>query len=124
MVLAAVFVPVVLHFGIVIYVVPSAFIAVSVGHGLLNAEFLPSLWALAHLAIYLLLFYAVARIMFFLSMRPRSPVGRWTIQFIAFIALFSCSFIRAVTYASLRGRGGTYTFWGAANRYFEKHQSR
>ncbi len=122
--LAAMFVPVVLDFGIVGYVVPSTWIAVFVGGTLFRAEFGPSLWAFGHLAVYLLLFYAAARATFWLSSRPDSQAGRSTIQVAVLLALFSCSFLRAITYSSIQGQGGTYTFWGAVSRYVEKHHSR
>ena len=123
-VLAAMFVPVILDFGVVGYVVPSIWIAVFVGGTLFHAELGSSLWAFGHLAVYFLLFYAAARATFWLSRRLDSQAGRSTIQVAVLLALFSCSFLRAITYSSIQGQGGTYTFWGAVFRYVEKDHSR
>lgn len=35
-------------------------------------------------------------------------------------AVFGCSFFKVLTYSSIQGQGGTYTFWGAVNRCFER----
>ena len=46
-------------------------------------------------------------------------------QWFAIAALLSlpviCSFARVLTYSSIAGAGGTYTFLEAIDRYFEKH---
>jgi hypothetical protein len=121
---AATFIPVVLYFGIIVWDVPAAWIAIFVGNALLRAKFAQALMSFGHLAVYLLVFYAAARVTLWLSTRPDSQTVRSTIQVIVLLALFSCSFLRAITYQSLAGRGGTYTFWGAASRYFEHYYSR
>ena len=121
---AAAFVPVILNFGLIAYVVPSAYIAVGIGGSLFHAKFIQSLWAFGHLATYLLLFYAAAHATFWLANRSKSRAVRSTIQVAVLLALFSCSFIRAITYSSIQGQGGTYTFWGAVSRYLDKHHSR
>ncbi len=45
-------------------------------------------------------------------------------QILSFALLLSLpvlsSFARVLTYASIQGNGGTYTFWEAVHRYFEK----
>ena len=105
-------------------VVPSAWIAAFVGGTVFRGKFVQSLWVLGHLVAYLLLFYAVARATFGWSSRPSSRVGRATIQVAVLLALFSCSFLRAITYSSIQGQGGTYTLWGAVSRYLDKYPAR
>ena len=121
---AAAFVPVLLNFGIVVYAVPAAYIAVFVGATLVRGKFAQAFWSFGHLAIYLLVFYAAARLVFWLSERTSSPVFRGAVQVVTLLALFSCSFVRAITYSSIQGDGGTYTFWTAVSRYVDKHHSR
>lgn len=121
---AATFVPVLLNFGIVVYVVPTAYIAVFVGGTLGRGKFAQAFWSFGHLAIYLLVFYAAARLVFWLSERTSSPVLQRAVQVVALLALFSCSFVRAITYSSIQGGGGTYTFWTAIARYIDKQHSR
>ena len=119
--LAATFVPVLLNFGIVVYVVPAAYIALFVGGTLVRGKFVQAFWGFGHLAIYLLVFYAAARLVFWLSECTSSLVLRRAVQVVALLALFSCSFVRAITYSSIQGGGGTYTFWTAVSRYLDKH---
>ncbi|MEQ1749396.1 MAG: hypothetical protein ABL974_08240 [Prosthecobacter sp.] len=106
---AATFVPVLLNFGIVVYSVPSAYIALFFGGTLICGKFAQAFWSLGHIVIYLLVFYAGARLLFWLSAHTRSPVCRWAVQVVALLDLFSCSFVRAITYSSIQGGGGTYT---------------
>lgn len=121
---AAAFVPVLLNFGIVVYVVPAAYIALVVGGALVHGRLAQAFWSFGHLALYLLVFYAAARLVFWLSERTSSPGLRRAVQVVALLALFSCSFVRALTYSSIQGGGGTYTFWSAVSRYLDKHHSR
>lgn len=121
---AAMFVPVILNFGVVSYVVPSACIALIVGGTLFYGKFVPSALAFGHLVAYLLLFYLAARGTFWLSMRSEARAIRLSVQVLVLLAVLSCSFLREITYSSIQGQGGTYTFWGAANRFFEKRNSR
>ena len=120
---AATCVPVILYFGIVVYSVPAAYIAVFAGRTLIRGKFAQALWSFGHLAAYVLLFYAAARFTFCLSGRFESRTIRVSIQVVVLLALFSCSFLRCITYSSLAGSGGTYTFWGAVSRFVER-QSR
>jgi len=120
---AATFVPVLLNFGLVVYAVPAAYIVLFVGRTLVHGKFAKAFWSFGHLAIYLLVFYAAARLVFWLSERTHSPVLRRVVQVAALLALFSCSFVRAITYSSIQGGGGTYTFWTAISRYIEKNPS-
>ncbi|MDH4477305.1 MAG: hypothetical protein QE274_12600 [Verrucomicrobiaceae bacterium] len=121
---ATTFVPVLLNFGLVVYAVPAAYIALFVGGTLVRGKFAQAFWSFGHLAIYLLIYYAAARLVFWLSERTSSPVLQRTVQIVALLALFSCSFVRAITYSSIQGGGGTYTFWTAVSRYLDKHHSR
>jgi hypothetical protein len=120
---ASAFVPVVLNFGLVVYSVPTAYIGVFFGGTLFGGNFAKAFWSLGHLTVYLLAFYVAARMVFWLSKRMRSPAFQWSVQVVSFVALFSCSFLSAITYSSIQGSGGTYTFWTAVSRYLDKHDS-
>ena len=116
---AAAFVPVILYFGALVYSVPAAYIAVFASRALIRGKFGKAFWSFGHLAAYLLIFYAAARFTFWLSGRFESRPVRVSIQIVVLLALFSCSFLRCITYSSLWGNGGTYTFWGAVSRFIE-----
>lgn len=122
--LAVTFVPVLLNCGIVTYIVPSGFIAIFAGGALVRGKLAQAFWSFGLLAIYLLIFYAAARFVFWISTRSTSPTVRRGVQLIALLALFSCSFFRVVTYSSLQGNGGIYSFWTATSRYLDKHDFR
>ena len=115
--MSASFVPVILHFGLSTYTVPAICIIYGFAHMLFRGDWILSLWTLAHLALYLGVFYAFGRLVFWLSTFPASQSSRSTIQLVALLALFACSFIRVITYDSIAGVGGTYTFWGAVSRF-------
>jgi hypothetical protein len=74
-----------------------------------------------HVLIYTGAFTGIGAIAYFLM---RSLPWR-TAQWFSIALLLSlpvlCSFARVVTYSSWDGGGGTYTFWEAVHRYFEKH---
>lgn len=120
---AATFVPVILFFGIVVYSVPAAYIVFFAGYTLIRGKLAQALWSFGHLSVYLFLFYAAARFTFRLSEGFESRTTRVSIRVAILLALFSCSFLRCITYSSLAGSGGTYTFWGAVSRFVER-QSR
>lgn len=114
------FVPVILNFGVVKYTVPSAYIAVGATGALFHGKWLQSLWAFGLLLFYLVIFYTLALITFLVASRPSSRGIRTAIQTAVLLALFSCSFLKVLTYSSIQGNGGTYNFWGAVQRCFEK----
>lgn len=118
---AVVFVPVIFDRGIVLYIIPTGYLGLIAVGTLIRGGFMLALWALSFIAAYLVLFYTAARVVFGLSTRLASQGLRQAVQITALLALFSCSFARVITYHSLRGAGGTYTFWAAASRYLHKH---
>lgn len=120
MAFAGTFVPVILNFGVVIFVVPSIYVAAAAGQALWRAKYTHALGAVGHLAVYLLLFHIAAGLTFRFSDRSRHPAVRVAIQTAFLSALFACSFLRVLTYSSIQGQGGTYTFWEAVARYWER----
>ena len=123
MALATAFVPVVVSFGLVAFIVPTVWVLGSAATEFFSADWGPGLAFLLYSALYLALFYGLARLTFWLFSLVRRGAVRITLQSAALLGLFACSFLRELTYGSIQGRGGTYTFWGAVDRYFERrHQ--
>lgn len=120
MAFAATFVPVFLNFGLAFFMVPSLYVATVAARTLWRPKFGQTWIALGHLTIYLLAFHAGARVTYWLSAQSRFPVLRLAIKMTALTAVFFCSFSRVITYSSIQGQGGTYTFWSAVARYFER----
>jgi hypothetical protein len=123
-VLAAVFVPIVINFGLVVWLVPSIWGIVSAIKDLFRGRIRTALGFGVYSAVYACLFYFVARITYWVTSRARQRSLRLSLQCILLAGLFSCSFLRVVTYGSIQGRGGTYTFWTAVERYFDHHLNR
>ena len=75
-----------------------------------------------HVSVYVALFTGVGALTYVLI--RRLPWRRARI--VALISLLSlpvlCSFLRVLTYSSIQGGGGTYTFWTAIERYFERRR--
>ncbi len=115
--MAATFIPVFLYFGLSDYTVPVICIAYGFTLTLFQAQWLLSLWTLGHIVLYLALFYACGRLVFWLSSFPDAQFSRTAVQLFALLIIFACSFLRVVTYTSIAGVGGTYTFWGAVSRF-------
>lgn len=118
---AVVFVPVIFDRGIIVYITPTAYLGLVALGTLIRGKFMAALWGFSFIAAYVLLFYTAARVVFGLSTRLASKGLRRATQITALLALFSCSFARVITYHSLQGAGGTYSFWTAASRYISKH---
>ena len=117
---AAIFVPVMFDFGLISYVVPTGFMAVKFVYSLFGGDGRFSLGIVFHLLFYLLLFYGAARLSFLLFMRTGSRTIHWAVPLVVVVSFLSCSFLRVITYSSIQGQGGSYTFWGAASRYVER----
>jgi hypothetical protein len=73
-----------------------------------------------YFALYLALFYGVARVTFSLIAKVRKSKLHLALQIFVLLLVFSCSFLRVITNSGFRGNSGTYTFWTALSRYFEK----
>lgn len=114
LVLASTFVPVVLHYGLIVYVVPlicPLFVTGAIG----IAVYL-------YLLFYLALFYGAARLTSSWVWAIQSLSLRFGIVALIYAGIFSCSFMRVLTYTSIQGQGGTYTFWTALDRYHERYR--
>ena len=73
-----------------------------------------------HVLIYTGAFTAIGTIVYFLIRFLPWRRAQW-LSLAAFLSLpVCCSFARVLTYTSIQGSGGTYTFWEAVDRYFEK----
>lgn len=124
MALATAFVPVLVNFGLIAFIVPTVWALGSAGAEIFSADWGLGIGFLVYSALYLALFYGFARLTFWLFSLVRSRSMRTTLQSAALLGLFTCSFLPKLTYASIQGRGGTYTFWGAVDRYFERRHER
>lgn len=120
LILAITFVPVIFFFGMVVFVVPTAWGFFGTFHQLYRAEFpiacIYSIYSLVFTGIY----YGFARLAYWMTSLVGLKQGRVAAQSAILLALFACSFVKVLTYASFGGHGGTYTFWGAAERFLEK----
>ena len=117
---AVCFVPILIDFGLVAWIVPTGWGIVSTINELADSDWRPASGFALYSAFYIGLFYAIARFIDFLIRFARGRRGIWTIQIIVIVGLFCCSFLHVLTYGSIQGKGGTYTFWTAIERYFER----
>ena len=46
---------------------------------------------------------------------------KWRLRWLYCVILFFISFLPVLTYSSIRGNGGDYSFWSAIPRYVDKH---
>lgn len=122
-VLAVTFVPIMINFGVIVWIVPDAWGITSLVREIARAKFRPALGFGLYSALYLGLFFLAAKLTYWMTLKVRSKELRLVAQCVVFASLFSCSFLRVLTYGSIRGRGGTYNFWTAVSRYFEKQRS-
>lgn len=120
--LATLFVPVPLNFGVIDFVVPLAWGHASAFRALIKGKGRQALGFLMYGSIYTGMFYLAAILAAALLAKIPSFRVRLVLQIATLIAIFSCSFSRQITYSSLQGRGGVYTFWEAAARLHEKNK--
>ena len=108
------FVPVVLFGGFFVYVMPISALVLQIGVGMnwiLIAIYLP---------IYTAVFLGVGAAGYAMIRRlPWNLAREFALVGLLTLPLLS-TFARVVTYVGWEGRGGTYTFWEAGDRYFEK----
>lgn len=119
-ILAVCFVPILINFGVIGWIVPSAWGIAAALKGLCKFDFRPAIGFATYSLVYTAAFYGIARLTDRIIRLVRQGIVRLSIQLIVLAAVFGCSFFRVLTYGSLQGRGGTYTFWGAVNRHFER----
>ena len=124
MALAICFVPIVISFGLVAWAVPLCWGLASLVHELVDLDWRPALGFGIYVACYLGLYYLVARVSYYLIGLTRHSTTIVCLQIAILLALFGCSFLRVLTYGSIQGRGGTYTFWTAVERFIERRSQR
>ena len=115
--LCVAFVPVVFYAGFYASMEPASALILRILRKRLNRVS----WLLGiHVSVYIGFFTGVGTLAYILV---RLVPGRAVRLFLLVVILalpFVCSFARVLTYSSIQGSGGTYTFWGAVHRYFEK----
>ena len=120
MVLAIAFVPIIITFGVVTFTVPIAWGYLSTFSELARLKTSHAFGFSIHCAFYTAIYYGLARLAFRVTAPAQRRQTRVAIQCVILAAVVSCSFLRVITYSSLGGQGGTYTFWGASERAIEK----
>jgi hypothetical protein len=120
MALATAFVPILVNFGVVAFIVPTVWALGSAAIEIFSADWRAGIGFLIYSTLYLALFYGFARLTLWLFSLVRSHCMNTTLHLATLFGLFTCSFLPKITYSSIQGRGGTYTFWGAIDRYFER----
>ena len=73
-----------------------------------------------HVLIYVGAFTLIGMFAYFVTRLLAWNSARWFLLIVYLLLPIFCSFARVLTYSSLQGSGGTYTFWEAVNRYLEK----
>ncbi len=114
------FVPVLFYFGVGGFVIPLSgglVVAMQVG-ALLPVGYL------VYAAFYVAVFYSMARGLNYAAQKIRSRSARLGLQTCVLTGLLTCSFARVITYGSIQGSGGIYTFWTAIERFCEKRSHR
>ncbi len=119
-ILVVCFVPILINFGVVCWIVPLAWGIASALKEFSQFDWNPAIGFTLYSLVYTTAFYGIARLTDLIIRRVQRKTLRLSIQLLVLATVFSCSFVRVLTYGSIQGRGGTYTFWGAVNRYFEK----
>lgn len=123
MALATAFVPVFVNFGLIAFIVPTVWVIGSAASEIFSADWRQGTGFFVYAALYFALFYCSACLTFWLFSLVRSRAVKTALQSAALLGLFTCSLLPIITYGSIQGRGGSYTFWGAVDRYFERrHQ--
>ena len=108
------FVPVLFWAGIYDCIVPVSALVLSMGFKKI------SIWMVIHIIFYTVAFFGIGNASYALIRRLPWNLAREFSLVALLILPFVSSFARVLTYSSLAGRGGTYTFWEATERYFEK----
>jgi len=114
--LCVAFVPVLFNAGLYLSIEPvSAFILHIFTHRLDRISW----WLGLHVGVYTCVFSAIGALACVLLLfLPWRPIRLLLLAMLFALPVIS-SFARVLTYSSIQGSGGTYTFWGAAHRYFE-----
>ena len=114
--LCVAFVPVLFYAGLYASITPTAYLV----SGLFRHWNRITLWVLFHIFVYVALFTGAGFLIHWLTgFLPWCRI-RIVVLLITLSLPFVSSFARVLTYSSIQGSGGTYTFWEAVHRYFER----
>ncbi len=69
---------------------------------------------------YTLVFLCIALAVAFLTARLNC-LTKWRLRWLYCVMLFLISFLPVITYTSIRGNGGDYSFWTAIPRFVDKY---
>ncbi|WP_264485071.1 hypothetical protein [Luteolibacter arcticus] len=106
--------PVIYFGGLIVCIEPVSALMLHIGSGLL------SIWIAIHVLIYTAAFLGIGSASYAIIRRIPSKLAReFSVVALLTLPIWS-SFARVITYSSLQGRGGTYNFWEAVDRYVEK----
>ena len=113
------FVPVLFYAGILVCIEPASALMLEVvrlGFGRIS-------WLIGiHISVYIGLFIALGALVYVLDSLLPWMFLRVLLLCIVLVLPVLSSFARILTYGSIQGRGGTYTFWEAVHRYIEKRR--
>lgn len=118
--LCVAFVPVFIFVNFWTFILPISALALTVSWSRLEWSLLLSIGI--YVSVYIGLFTGVGALAYVLIRRvPRRSVRIILLSILLSLPVLS-SFARVITYGGLRWGGGTYTFWEAVHRYFEKRR--
>jgi hypothetical protein len=108
------FVPVVYIGGLIVCIEPVSALMLHIGFSRI------SIWIAIHILIYTAAFLGIGTASYALIRRlPWNLAREFALVGLLALPVLS-SFARVLTYSSIQGRGGTYNFWEATERYFER----
>jgi len=76
-----------------------------------------------HVLVYIGVFTAVGALAYFLMRLIPWRTAQWFALAVLLSFPVCCTFARVLTYSDFEGSGGTYTFWEAVHRYFERRHN-
>ena len=117
--LCVAFVPVLFWAGLVASIEPASSLLLRIP----EFGFDPMAWFVGiHVSIYIGIFMGIGALAYVLIRLLPWQTVRIVLLLIVLLLPVLSSFARVLTYSSIQGRGGTYTFWEAVHRYFEKRR--
>ena len=78
-----------------------------------------AIWMGIHVLIYVGAFTLIGMFGYYVTRFLAWKSAQWLLLSVFLLLPIFCSFSRVLTYSSIQGSGGTYTFWEAVDRYFE-----
>lgn len=113
------FVPVLFYAGLYASIEPASAIILHIVHVGFDRI---SWWMGIHVSIYIGVFMALGALGYVIvRLVPWRPVRLLLLSALLLLPVLG-SFARVITYSSIQGSGGTYTFWEAVHRYFQKQR--